>query len=101
MTDLARQFSFFTSQTRLTVANTVDIFVGEDTAFMIVSPVTCLFNDSGRKTMSISLVVSKLRVNKVVNLKFPLSYAVTFRVITKNTHVPLESFDKRISGENI
>lgn len=45
---------------KLTIANAVDIFVGEDAAFMIVGPVTCLFDDGGRKTISIGLVVSKL-----------------------------------------
>ena len=52
----------------LTVADTVDIMVGEDAGFMIVGPVTCLFKESRRKTIGICFVVHKLRVNKIIDL---------------------------------
>ena len=52
----------------LTIANTVDLLVGKDTSFMIVSPVTCLLVESRRKTIGIGSVVNKLRVNIVVDL---------------------------------
>jgi hypothetical protein len=54
--------------TELTIANTVDILLGEDAGFMIVSPVTCLLKKSRRKTIGIGFVVSKLRVNIIVDL---------------------------------
>ena len=52
----------------LTVANTVDIMVGEDAGFMVVGPMTCLLMESRRKTIGIGLVMNKFRVNKVVDL---------------------------------
>ena len=65
------------SHKNLTVANTVDILLGEDTSFMIVGPVTCLLNKSRRKTVGIGFVVNKLRVNIVVDLN-PVSLCSTF-----------------------
>jgi len=54
----------------LTIANTIDFFIGEDSSFMIVGPVTCLFNERRRKAVSIGLVVRKFRVNVIVDLNF-------------------------------
>ena len=54
----------------LTIANTVDFRIGEDASFMIIGPVTCLLNESRRKTIGIGFVVSELRVNIVIDLIF-------------------------------
>ena len=52
----------------LTVANTIDIMVGEDAGFMVVGPMTCLLKESRRKTIGICFVVNKLCVNKIIDL---------------------------------
>ena len=56
---------------------------------MIVDPVTCLLNESRRKTIGIGFVVSKLRVHKVVDLH-SVSLCGTFSSLI-NTYVPLQS----------
>jgi uncharacterized membrane protein YczE len=67
----------------LTIANTVDFHVGEDTSFMIVGPVTCLLNESRRKTMGVGFVVSKFRVHIVIDLKFRLAMRSRHQYINK------------------
>lgn len=52
-----------------TVANASDFFVGKDAVFMEVSKVTRLFNECGRKTVSISLVVDEFSVDVVIDLE--------------------------------
>lgn len=51
-----------------TVANAVNVLVGEDAVLVVVGPVTSLLNESGRKAVGIGLVVGQLRVDVIVNL---------------------------------
>lgn len=53
---------------RLTVTNTVDVGVREDTLLMVVSPAASLLDESGGKTVSKGLVVGELRVDVVIDL---------------------------------
>ncbi len=53
---------------KLTVGNVGDILRREDPGFMVVSPVTCLFNECGREAVGVGLVVSELRVDVVVDV---------------------------------
>jgi hypothetical protein len=46
---------------------------------MIVGPGACLFKEGRRKTMGIGFVVSKLRVNIVIDLNSVSLYAVLSR----------------------
>lgn len=50
------------------VTNTTDIFRGKDSVLMVVSKATSLFEESGRKTVRVGLVVDQLGVNVVVDV---------------------------------
>ena len=67
-TDDTFSVTVYLKSKQLTIANAVDILVGEDTGFVIVGPMTCLLKESRRKTVGIGFVVNKLRVNKIVDL---------------------------------
>ena len=56
---------------------------------MIVGPVTCLLNESRRETIGIRFVVSKLRVDIVVDLN-SVSLCSTFSSSSIDTYIPLE-----------
>lgn len=48
-----------------TVTNTANILRGKDSILVVVSKATSLFNESGRKTVRVSLVVDQLGVDVV------------------------------------
>src|SRR6266567_3328875 len=51
-----------------TISNTGNISIGEDTSLVVVSPVTCLFEEGGWKSVGEGPVVSEFRVDVVVDL---------------------------------
>lgn len=51
-----------------TVSYSSDVFVGEDTVLVEISEAAGLFNECGRETVGISLVVDELGVHKIVKL---------------------------------
>jgi hypothetical protein len=51
-----------------TVSNTSNVSVGEHAIFMVVGPVTCLFEEGGWKAVGEGLVVNEFRVDVVVDL---------------------------------
>ena len=53
---------------KLTVANACHVLVGEDSVFVEVCQASRLLDEGGRETMSVSLVVSELRVDKIIDL---------------------------------
>ncbi len=57
-----------TCGSRLTVTNTSDILITENTIFVEVRKATSLFNKSRWETVGVGLVVGELRINEVVNL---------------------------------
>jgi len=51
-----------------TISNTGNVSVGEDAMLVIISPVTCLFQEGGWKAVGESPVVNEFRVDVVVDL---------------------------------
>jgi len=52
----------------LTVTDTVNVIVTEDTILMEISKVASLFNESRRETVCVGSVVDELSVDKVIDL---------------------------------
>lgn len=71
----------------LTVTNTVDIIVTENSVFVEIGEVAGLFEESGWETMSVGLVVGELRVDEVVDLP-KRHFNMTSLVVVIVTHVP-------------
>lgn len=85
---------------RLTVTNSTNILVAEDTVFMEVSKAAGLFVEGGGKAVCVGLVVGQLRVNEVVNL-YPKVQVVANEASQQITYVPLQNEDisvKRLLG---
>lgn len=75
-----------------TVTNTANIVRGEDSILVVVSKATSLFDESGRKTVGVALVVDQLGVDVVVDVPSILqSGGAAEHVVTNSTEEGLRS----------